>query len=957
MYNTLKRTVLISLAALLLLPVFVAAFPSTVQAAPYSDDTVQEKAEAWLFARALSKCFRESLLKNGFNNDLIDEGNAKEGKWFYNDLVNTSSHDLGIIVASIVEGNDADDGSLECSWGDDNVVDETLSRLGLDPIEALCGMGSVWKRENPGSTPGEACQSGSGHFDTDDEKSDKIQEAWNDVVRKTYLEGKGLQDSLTDAMRYWISLETFRIGCKADFKAIYDNQSVAGDKKYKTPLYNKETGEIEQWYVETQKGNDVIVVGGNGLFDSDSKQHCATLEENLDKYIDAYVAAMKAEKELDPDGTQTGSAPQPVCEADGFGWVICPLINMMAQITETVAEFLDDYLRIQPLTTDTDSVLYKGWSNIVGIANILLIIAFIFIVFSQVTSIGIGNYGIKKLLPRIIAAAILINISYFICAILVDLSNITGSAISNLIYSNLGGISGDAQEEGFVGGVKNVAGNVAAGLIGVSGLVIVAFFFLIPAVVAILSIFVVLAARTAIITLLIIIAPLAFAAWILPNTDKWFRKWWDIFLQMLVVYPAIMAIFAASTAAASIVVDSTGASAGETPGPGNLFPLLIGLLIQALPLFALPALIKLSSGVLARLDTMTRGGRFAKAGQGFFEKARDRRVQNVGARMASNSWQGKDIDASTRRGRALQRTQRRLGQTSAFTGGYKARRDFMQSSQKSDADRLQQDALARRLQDDNSSLAARSTLRGSTGQAIARARGVQIQDKMIGEEVSAAKTVIENMEFSNAELAKLATTGNAANLKGESLSGDFYQKAAQQQLISTGQVGHVYKMLENAQGMSDEVRESMSYHLGQNYSVLKAKDHTLNDDDIKAALVTGGGNVTPDMLGRASLSKLSGLTKDVFSGQDVQGIKNLESGIKQAQQRASSLASSQSPADIAERQKLQKQIENAYAVASSAYSDPTLEKNFSVESRKATEELLRSMPSPPPPPAVGGGTP
>ena len=278
---------------------------------------------------------------------------------------------------------------------------------------------------------------------------------------------------------------------------------------------------------------------------------------------------------------------------------------MMAEATEAVADFLDDYLRVQPLTTDTDSVLYKGWSNILTLANVALIFAFLAIVFSQATSYGIGSYGIKKILPRIIAAAMLINLSYFICAVLIDLSNILGANIASLIYDNLGGITSNGQQGGLVGGIKSIAGGITAGLIGVSGLVIVAFFFLVPAVIAILSIFIVIAARSAILTLLIIIAPLAFAAWVLPNTDKYFKKWWDIFLQMLVIYPAIMAIFAASSAAAVIVVDGSGVSSTSTPGPGNLFPLLIGLLIQALPLFALPALIKLSSGVLARIDNLT----------------------------------------------------------------------------------------------------------------------------------------------------------------------------------------------------------------------------------------------------------------------------------------------------------------------------------------------------------------
>ena len=70
-----------------------------------------------------------------------------------------------------------------------------------------------------------------------------------------------------------------------------------------------------------------------------------------------------------------------------------------------------------------------------NIANIIFIIAFIFVIYSQLTSMGISNYGIKRMLPKIIVAAILINLSYYICAVLVDTSNIIGAQLQNLLVN------------------------------------------------------------------------------------------------------------------------------------------------------------------------------------------------------------------------------------------------------------------------------------------------------------------------------------------------------------------------------------------------------------------------------------------------------------------------------------------------------------------------------------------
>ena len=57
------------------------------------------------------------------------------------------------------------------------------------------------------------------------------------------------------------------------------------------------------------------------------------------------------------------------------------------------------------------------------------------IVISQITGYGISNYGIKKMLPKILVMAILINLSWYVAVIGVDISNILGKGIFNLFTS------------------------------------------------------------------------------------------------------------------------------------------------------------------------------------------------------------------------------------------------------------------------------------------------------------------------------------------------------------------------------------------------------------------------------------------------------------------------------------------------------------------------------------------
>ena len=55
--------------------------------------------------------------------------------------------------------------------------------------------------------------------------------------------------------------------------------------------------------------------------------------------------------------------------------------------------------------------VFKHWVTFRDIANVFFVIMIAIIIFSQVTGAGISSYGIKKMLPKIIIYAILVNIS------------------------------------------------------------------------------------------------------------------------------------------------------------------------------------------------------------------------------------------------------------------------------------------------------------------------------------------------------------------------------------------------------------------------------------------------------------------------------------------------------------------------------------------------------------------
>lgn len=313
--------------------------------------------------------------------------------------------------------------------------------------------------------------------------------------------------------------------------------------------------------------------------------------------LDIHVIEIK--KEAEPEA-------ETVCSAGALGWVICPAMSIMADVTTWVAGQLQGYLAFNPFASSGGGDIKRVWSSLLAIANSLLVVAFLIVIFSQSTSVGLSSYGVKRMLPRIIAAAILMNLSYYICQILVDLSNIAGVGVASLISSTTSGTFADNVEQ---------VSNLSKILVGAGIIAIVAFFFLIPVALSFLAVIFTIAARNALIVLLVMVAPLAFAAWILPNTEKYFRKWWELLVNLLLLFPLVMLVFSASIVAANVIA-STPPSSGEGSAELNG---MIALLVLALPLFAMPFMFKVAGGAISRINALTqqqlRKGADSKAGQ------------------------------------------------------------------------------------------------------------------------------------------------------------------------------------------------------------------------------------------------------------------------------------------------------------------------------------------------------
>ena len=292
------------------------------------------------------------------------------------------------------------------------------------------------------------------------------------------------------------------------------------------------------------------------------------------------------------------------CDVQGIGWFICPVSNWLADGIDLMYSALQEFLKTKPLeTTNQNSGIYLAWVIMRNISNVAFIVAFLVIIYSQLTSVGISNYGVKKMLPRLVIAAVLVNLSFTFCAVLLDLSNVTGYAFQDAFMGIKNTISTVGENTGvgwtwselIVMILSNgaLAGGVVATVAMGAELLPLALSALVGIGLVLLLVLLIMAARQALIVILIIISPLAFVCYLLPGTEKWFKKWRDLFFTMLVFFPAFAVIFGGAQLAGIIIIqNATGANGGIMQ--------ILGMVVQVIPLALTPIILKLSGGVLGK---------------------------------------------------------------------------------------------------------------------------------------------------------------------------------------------------------------------------------------------------------------------------------------------------------------------------------------------------------------------
>lgn len=629
----LKKPIIILCAfALFILPItnILLAHPALASKDPsrFSNLKENDQYKFFTYASAMAQCFNGGLQ---VHTDVDDQ-------MLHDNVVFASWGNAYVYVGTYPEVKGFNKGGIKCN--DTGFQQEAFNTFGISPNELLCYMGypkNGLKGKNDSNTKHEECVAlGLTNDFTYNGMPENGKENFLNAL--TTLTGYDRNVAEKNAYIKYRKYSDWIKGC-------VDGEATSkSDNTWKVSVINTDTKKVDTIYKPKGK-TEYLYAGGSTVYANKPEFSCRSVESELaiaaKKYlnvlkasaVDTACAGLAGDKlKACKDGAnhkgdstycettyentedinackqgQTAKIEAPAegdgeeeknsCGIDGIGWLVCPVMNFVAGINDAAYSAISGFLDIKPaiLSDGNNSGAKQGWEFFRNIANAIFAVIFLWIIFSQISNVGVSNYGIKKILPRLIIGALLVNLSYYLCQIFVDLSNILGHTLKDALESGAGEIGANSEATG-------LGSEIIAKILGLTGVgLFIALAVGLPTLaagfLAIMTVFIILVVRQAGIILLIAMSPIAFAAWLLPNTEDLFKKWMKMFRGLLLVFPIISLLYGAGKLAGAVLASN----ATVDPNNPDETMQLVALAATTMPLIATPFVLQNSLSSLGSI--------------------------------------------------------------------------------------------------------------------------------------------------------------------------------------------------------------------------------------------------------------------------------------------------------------------------------------------------------------------
>lgn len=367
--------------------------PGLVSAAPIADgkDANWLAASYW-YSQAVSQCI-EKIAGNRIAGSIVnlDQNSVKSGAWFNSPITGDlrQVESTGSYFARSFLGDIGDDGRQMCAANDNELLKRALAHWGVDPATAACESG-LYERENKTD-----CAQGNGNFQlkTDTRSKKQIIDAYiNNVVYG------GKAPTLDGAEAYVYYRDTLLNGCAWGAQALTTRP--AGANVYVVPSFKKEGDKLittETYYI----GDKSPETGRWTMTNPDADRTCAQLADLIKPggaYANAFGALVKAGKAIDtpPQTCSDDNANSAECKEEnttscaipGVGWLVCQIGYAASGFIGFMYGILSYFLNVPSISTNTTSSLYKTWVVMRNIANVIFVVLFLLIIYSQIVGGG-----------------------------------------------------------------------------------------------------------------------------------------------------------------------------------------------------------------------------------------------------------------------------------------------------------------------------------------------------------------------------------------------------------------------------------------------------------------------------------------------------------------------------------------------------------------------------------------
>lgn len=251
-----------------------------------------------------------------------------------------------------------------------------------------------------------------------------------------------------------------------------------------------------------------------------------------------------------------------------FSWIVDLLVQVAAY---------NDFLKATAVIT--------GWVIVRDVCNMFFVI--ILLVISIATILRVEAYSYKKLLPKLLLMAVLINFSKTICGIIIDFSQVIMLTFVNAFKAAAGANFWQAfgmQKMFSFSEMANQA-QAAGNSWDITGAALLSVIIILVATITVGILAVVLVARVVVLWTLIILSPLAYLLGSFPQGEQYAKQWWGEFTKNVVTGPVLaffiwLALIVAGGGngylelhySASIPYDM-----GDPSDPNNLSSLVVGI--------------------------------------------------------------------------------------------------------------------------------------------------------------------------------------------------------------------------------------------------------------------------------------------------------------------------------------------------------------------------------------------